>query len=85
MLGEGIHEYPQEIDCSEVIRMGGRVKAGIISKSELEADEEIRVSLRSTRLPSIEVFTLRNVKPADYRIILVAIPRRGSNSLDIGI
>lgn len=75
MLYEGNHEYPQKIDCSEVIRIGGRVKAGIISKTELEADEEIRVSLRSTKFPSVEVFTLRNVKPADYHIILVAIPR----------
>ena len=76
MLYEGNHGYPQQIDCSEVIRMGGRVKAGIISKTELEADEEIRVSIRSTKFPSVEVFTLRNVEPADYHIILVAIPRK---------
>ena len=61
---------------AEVIRMGGRVKAGIISKTELENDEEIRVSIRSSRYPSIEVFTLRNMEPADYRLVLVAIPRK---------
>ena len=61
---------------AEVIRMGGRVKAGIISKTELKNDEEIRVSIRSSRYPSIEVFTLRNMEPADYRLVLVAIPRK---------
>ena len=75
MLYEGNHECPEQIDCSEVIRAGGRVKAGIVSKAELEDDEEIRVSVRSTKFPSVEVFTLRDVEPADYRIILVAIPR----------
>jgi len=75
MLYEGNHEYPDQIDCSDVIRMGGRVKAGIIAKTELEGDEEIRVSIRSSKYPSIEVFTLRNVEPADYRLVLVAIPR----------
>jgi hypothetical protein len=61
---------------SEVIRMGGRIKAGIIAKTELEDDEEIRVSIRSSRLPSVELFTLRNVEPADYHLLLVAIPRK---------
>jgi len=75
MRYEGNHECPEQINCSEVIQMGGRVKAGIISKTELEEDEEIRVSIRSTKYPSIEVFTLRNVEPADYHLILVAIPR----------
>ena len=55
--------------------MGGRVKAGIVAKRELEGDEEIRVSIRSSKYPSIEVFTLRNIEPADYRLVLVAIPR----------
>ncbi len=59
---------------SEIIRMGGGIKRGIISKMELEKDEEIRVSIRSSRLPSIELFTLRNIKPADYHLILIAIP-----------
>lgn len=75
--------------------MGGRIKAGIIEKRELQADyekgsldlgdeqvthihwdAEIRVSLRSSRFPSIELFTLRNVKPDDYQLILVAAPRQ---------
>ena len=64
---------------SEVVQMGGRVKAGIIAKTELEGDEEIRISIRSSRSPSIEVFTLRHLEPADYHLILLAIPRnRGS-------
>jgi hypothetical protein len=94
MLHEGSHEHPEVINCSEVIRRGGRVKAGLIEKRELQADyergilnlndeqvnhihwdAEIRVSLRSSRFPSIELFTLRNVKPADYQLVLVAIPR----------
>ena len=75
MLHEGNHEHPRWIDCSDVIRQGGRVKAGIVAKRELEGDEEIRVSLRSSKYPSVEVFTLRNVEPADYRLVLVAIPR----------
>ena len=36
MLFDGIHEHPEHIDCSEVIRAGGRVKAGIIEKRELK-------------------------------------------------
>ena len=75
MLYEGNHEHPRHIDCSDVIRMGGRVKAGIVAKRELEGDEEIRVSIRSSKHPSVEVFTLRNVEPSDYRLVLVAIPR----------
>jgi hypothetical protein len=75
MLYEGIHDCPEHINCSEVVQNGGRVKAGAVSKTELEGDEEIRVSIRSTMYPSVEVFTLRNIKPADYQIILVAIPR----------
>lgn len=41
---------------------------------------EIRVSIRSSKLPSIELFTLRNVKPANYRLVLVAIPRENEKS-----
>ncbi len=80
MLYEGNHEHPEQINCSEVIRMGGRVKAGIIAKTELESDEEIRVSIRSSRYPSVELFTLRNVEPADYRLVLIAIPRKKGES-----
>ena len=99
MLSDGIHEHPERIDCSEVIRTGGRVKAGIIEKRELQneydrgifrrsdaqmntaqRDTEIRVSLRSSRFPSVELFTLRDLEPADYLLVLVAIPRnRDSN------
>ena len=75
MLYEGNHEHPRHIDCMTVIQKGGRVKAGIVAKSEIENDEEIRVSIRSSKYPSIEVFTLRNIEPADYRLVLVAIPR----------
>ena len=60
----------------DVIRMGGAVKRGIIEKRELEDDEEIRVSIRSSKcLGSVELFTLRRLKPADYQLMLVAIPR----------
>ena len=67
------------IDCSEVMRKGGRVKRGTVEKWELEGDVEIRVSLRSTKvLGSTELFTIRNAEPGDYHIILVAIPRTKS-------
>ena len=49
---------------------------GQITNEELE----IRVSIRSSKLPSIELFTLRNVKPASYRLVLVAIPRENEKS-----
>ena len=75
MLDTENQKFLERIEA-EVIRMGGRVKAGIIAKTELEEDEEIRVSIRSSRLPSIELFTLRNVEPADYHLMLVAIPRK---------
>lgn len=103
MIYEGNHDCPEVLNCSEVMRMGGRVKAGIIDERELlidyyrysrgistltdeqksnaKGDVEIRVSLRSSKLPSIELFTLRNVKPADYQLILVAIPRGKDKSV----
>ena len=72
---------PIDINCSEVIQMGGRVKRGIIAKGELEGDVEVRVSMRSTKfLGSTELFTLRNLEPADYHLILVAIPRKTGSS-----
>jgi len=43
-------------------------------KHSLPEDIEIRVSVRSSKLPSIELFTMRNVRPSDYRLVLVAIP-----------
>jgi len=66
----------------DVIRMGGAVKRGVIEKRELQNDEEIRVSIRSSKcLGSIELFTLRNLKPADYQLMLVAVPRNKEVSL----
>jgi hypothetical protein len=104
MIYEGNHDYPEVIDCSDVIRMGGRVKAGTIDERELlmdyyhygkgtsaltdeqkskaKGDVEIRVSIRSSKFPSVELFTLRNIKPADYRLVLVAIPRGQSKSVN---
>ena len=71
-------EHPkffEEIE-TETIQMGGGVKMGVISKKELEDAEEIRVSIRPpTFLGSIELFTLRNLKPGDYHVMLVAVPR----------
>ncbi len=75
MIYEGLHETPQHIDCSEVVRVGGRVKAGIVAKNELEDGEEIRVSIRSSKYPSVEIFTIRNIKPGNYRLVLAVIPR----------
>jgi len=61
---------------SEVIKLGGGVKKGVISKKELEEAQEIRVSIRPPLfLGSIEMFTLRNLKPGDYHLMLVAVPR----------
>jgi len=61
---------------SKIIRMGGGAKRGVISKNELEEAEEIRVSIRPPKfLGSIELFTLRELTPADYHLLLVAIPR----------
>lgn len=62
---------------SAAVQAGGGAKRGIISKRELEDAEEIRVSIRSPRsIGSTEMFTLRNLEPADYHLILVAIPRK---------
>ncbi len=62
---------------ADVIRMGGGVKKGIIEKRELQDDEEIRVSIRSSKsLGSIELFTLRGLTPSDYHLMLVAVPRK---------
>ena len=62
---------------SEAIRMGGGAKRGTICTRELEEAQEIRVSIRPPNfLGSTELFTLRNLEPADYHLILVAIPRK---------
>lgn len=61
---------------TEVIRLGGGAKRGLISKKEMEDAQEIRVSIRPPHfLGSIEMFTLRNLAPADYHLMLLAIPR----------
>ena len=61
---------------SEVIKLGGGVKKGVISKRELEEAQEIRVSIRPPYfLGSVEMFTLRNLEPEDYHLMLVAVPR----------
>ena len=62
---------------SEVIRMGGGIKRGIICKRELQEAQEIRVSIRPPKfLGSTELFTLRHLEPADYHLMLIAIPRK---------
>ncbi len=74
-----------EIDCkkfleqieAEVIRLGGGAKRGIVEARELVNGEEIRVSMRSAHyLGSIELFTLRHLKPDDYHLVLLAVPRK---------
>ena len=61
---------------SEVIGLGDSAMKGVVSEQELEEAQEIRVSVRpSTFLGSIEMFTLRKLKPADYHLMLIAIPR----------
>jgi hypothetical protein len=61
---------------AEAGKLGGGAKRGLISKEELEEAQEIRVSIRPPSfLGSIEMFTLRNLVPADYHLMLVAIPR----------
>lgn len=62
---------------AEVIRMGGGAKRGVITQAEWEAAQEIRVSIRPTNhIGSTELFTLRKLKPGDYHLMLVAVPRR---------
>ena len=70
-----------ELVETQVIRMGGSVKRGIITKKELEEAQEIRVSIRPPRnIGSTELFTLRNIAPGDYHLMLIAIPRQHLNS-----
>jgi hypothetical protein len=70
-----------ELIETQVARMGGCVKRGIITRRELEDAQEIRVSIRPPRhIGSTELFTLRNIEPGDYYLLLIAIPRRSSRS-----
>jgi len=69
---------------AEVIRMGGGAKRGIVEARELANGEEIRVSMRSAQyLGSIELFTLRHLKPDDYHLILLAIPRKKEDHVPV--
>jgi hypothetical protein len=69
-------KFLEQIEA-EVIRMGGGAKKGIIEGRELVNGEEIRVSMRSAHyLGSIELFTLRHLKPDDYHLMLLAVPRK---------
>ena len=69
-------KFMEQIEA-EVIRLGGGAKRGIIEARELVNGEEIRVSMRSAHyLGSIELFTLRHLKPDDYHLVLLAIPRK---------
>ncbi|MBW1887183.1 MAG: hypothetical protein JRI52_02375 [Deltaproteobacteria bacterium] len=66
---------------SDIIQMGGGAKRGVISKREMEEAEEIRVSIRPPKfLGSIEMFTLRNLEPGDYHLMLIAVPRNEDGS-----
>jgi hypothetical protein len=57
--------------------MGGGVKRGVVTKRELEAAQEIRVSIRPTNhIGSTELFTLRKLDPEEYHLMLVAVPRK---------
>ncbi len=68
-------KFLEQIEA-EAARMGGGVKRGIIEARELANGEEIRVSMRSAHyLGSIELFTLRHLRPGDYHLMLVAVPR----------
>jgi len=70
-----------ELVETQVAGMGGGVKRGIITKKELEEAQEIRVSIRLPRnIGSTELFTLRNIAPGDYHLMLIAIPRQNLNS-----
>lgn len=61
---------------AQVAQVGGAVKRGVISKSEVEDAMEIRVSIRlHHHIGSTELFTLRNIKPDNYHLMLIAIPR----------
>jgi hypothetical protein len=62
---------------TQVAQMGGGVKRGVVTKRELEAAQEIRVSIRPTNhIGSTELFTLRKLDPEEYHLMLVAVPRK---------
>ncbi|MGA8849625.1 MAG: hypothetical protein WB564_07385 [Dehalococcoidia bacterium] len=70
-----------ELVETQVTSMGGSVKRGVVTKTELEEAQEIRVSIRLPRhIGSTELFTLRNIPADDYHLLLIAIPRRNNKS-----
>jgi hypothetical protein len=70
-----------ELVETQVASMGGGAKRGVVTRTELEEAREIRVSIRLPRhIGSTELFTLRNIAPGDYHLLLIAIPRRNDNS-----
>ena len=72
-------EFLKHIEA-EAIRIGGGAKRGVISKKELEEAREIRVSVRLPLvIGSTELFTLRHLEPADYHLILLAVPRQNGS------
>ncbi len=74
------HKFFEQLEA-EIARMGGGAKRGLICRRELEEAQEIRVSIRPPKfLGSIELFTLRNLGPGDYHLMLVAIPRNKDGS-----
>ncbi len=74
-------DFLRQIEA-EVVKMGGGVKKGIIEARELANGEEIRVSMRSAHyLGSIELFTLRHLRPGDYHLMLVAVPREKNSDV----
>lgn len=81
-MRDGECEKILELIETEVSKFGGGVKRGLISKKELEEAQEIRVSIRPPHfLGSIEMFTLRQLPPADYHLMLVAIPRNQGGAI----
>jgi hypothetical protein len=74
-------KYLEQIEA-EVNRRGGGTKRGNIAKWELEAAQEIRVSIRPPRqMSSTELFTLRKLEPGAYHLMLIAIPRNVEDQL----
>jgi len=66
-----------ELIESQVARLGGGAKRGVVTRQEMEEAREIRVSIRlPSRIGSTELFTLRNMPPENYHLMLIAIPRR---------
>lgn len=75
-------EFFESIE-SEVARLGGGVKRGVVTREEMEEAREIRVSVRlPSRIGSTELFTLRNIPLEEYHLMLIAIPRRNKRKAE---